>query len=406
MTPRSRTASRRRLLLVAVPTIAAVVALLVAAAPVRADRLDAELAEVRAARERAQARADEAAGRIADALARLGELDTAVAELEQAIDDGESRAGALRAVAQQRAVEAYTGGGVTPLALFDSGDVLDPARRVELLELTRADENATLDELSALTEDLAERREQLARDRAQQSEVLAALRAEQDVIERELAAVGAAEARLRAAVAEEEAAERARQEEARAAAAARRAAAPAATTTTAASGPTTSDAGPADGATTTAPATAPATTAPATTTAPPPPPPPPPSPSGIVCPIAGPVSFVDSWGAPRSGGRTHQGVDLMSPTGTPNVAVVSGEIRQSVGSLAGISVYLYGDDGHAYWYFHLSAWEGGPRRVAQGEVIGYTGDTGNATGVPHTHFEYHPGGGAAVNPYPLVAEAC
>lgn len=97
----------------------------------------------------------------------------------------------------------------------------------------------------------------------------------------------------------------------------------------------------------------------------------------------------------------------MSPFGTPNVAVVSGTVSHKTGNLAGLSVYLYGDDGNTYYYFHLQSYEGGPRRVSQGEVVGYTGDTGNARGgAPHTHFEYHPGGGGAVNPYPLVRPVC
>lgn len=97
----------------------------------------------------------------------------------------------------------------------------------------------------------------------------------------------------------------------------------------------------------------------------------------------------------------------MSPPGSPNVAVVSGTVTQKQGALSGLGVYLLGDDGHQYWYFHLSAYEGGPRRVERGEVVGYTGSSGNAEGgAPHTHFEYHPGGGAAVNPYPLVRAAC
>ena len=54
------------------------------------------------------------------------------------------------------------------------------------------------------------------------------------------------------------------------------------------------------------------------------------------------MSFVDSWGAPRSGGRTHQGVDMMAARGTPDVAIVSGTITQQYGSLQGNGVFLQG----------------------------------------------------------------
>ncbi len=135
------------------------------------------------------------------------------------------------------------------------------------------------------------------------------------------------------------------------------------------------------------------------------PPDPAPSSGGMICPVAGSSSYADGWGNPRSGGRRHQGVDMMARRGTPLVAVVSGSVQFKHNSLGGNAVWLRGDDGHAYYYAHLSAYEGSSRGVAQGEVIGYVGDTGNATGVNHLHFEVHPGGGAAVNPYPYVVDA-
>lgn len=126
----------------------------------------------------------------------------------------------------------------------------------------------------------------------------------------------------------------------------------------------------------------------------------------IICPVNGPGGFGDTWGAPRSGGRRHEGVDILSPTGTPLVAVVSGRASFSVTSLGGNSVTLYGNNGNTYFYAHLSQWEGGSRNVEQGEVVGYVGDTGNATGTPHLHFEIRPGRGRPVNPYPSVRAAC
>ena len=72
-----------------------------------------------------------------------------------------------------------------------------------------------------------------------------------------------------------------------------------------------------------------------------------------------------------------------------------------------MGAFLNGDDGNTYYYFHLSAYEGGNRRVSKGEVIGYVGNTGDALyTASHTHFEVHPGGGSAVNPYPSVRPVC
>jgi murein DD-endopeptidase MepM/ murein hydrolase activator NlpD len=130
-------------------------------------------------------------------------------------------------------------------------------------------------------------------------------------------------------------------------------------------------------------------------------------PSGsMACPVAGPVSFVDSWGAPRVG-HTHVGVDMMAAYGTPVVAIVSGTITtSSYQSSAGNYLILSGDDGNAYYYMHNQSNLVNGGHVSMGQQIATVGDTGNAVGTPHLHFEYHPGGGGPVNPYPLVASIC
>jgi peptidoglycan LD-endopeptidase LytH len=130
--------------------------------------------------------------------------------------------------------------------------------------------------------------------------------------------------------------------------------------------------------------------------------------AGIMfCPVDGEVSFIDSWGYARSGGRTHKGVDMMASIGTPTVAPVSGEVQHRGSSLGGLSWYVYGDNGNMYYGTHLSGYANqGVGWVEAGTLIGYVGDSGNAAGTPHLHFEIHPGGGAAVNPYPATAAAC
>lgn len=125
----------------------------------------------------------------------------------------------------------------------------------------------------------------------------------------------------------------------------------------------------------------------------------------ILCPVRGASAYGDTWGAPRSGGRRHQGVDMLAPTGTPLQAVIGGEVVQRDNSLGGITVSLRGDNGNRYYYAHLSAYEGPEGRVEIGQVIGYVGDTGNAHGTPHLHFEIRPQGGVPVNPYPSVRGA-
>lgn len=129
---------------------------------------------------------------------------------------------------------------------------------------------------------------------------------------------------------------------------------------------------------------------------------------GYVCPVAGRNNFTDTWGAPRSGGRRHQGTDVLANYGTPLVAVTSGSVSTSYSSSGGITLYLRGDDGVDYYYLHNSRnTASNGERVAAGEVIAAVGSSGNASGgTPHVHFEKHPGGGAAVNPYLFLRRAC
>lgn len=121
--------------------------------------------------------------------------------------------------------------------------------------------------------------------------------------------------------------------------------------------------------------------------------------------------FRDTWGAPRSGGRRHRGTDVFAPMNHPTYAITSGVIaRHSHSRLGGLGLYLRGDDGNVYYYAHLNAiTDAGAvgNRVTAGQLIARNGATGNASAsAPHVHFELHPGGGAAINPYPWLAAAC
>ena len=130
-----------------------------------------------------------------------------------------------------------------------------------------------------------------------------------------------------------------------------------------------------------------------------------------LCPVRGgagvPVTPVHNYQAPRPGGRRHQGNDIFAPSGTPVVAPVGGVVRHVKGNTAGNAFYLAGDDGTTYYGAHMDSYVASAGRVSAGNVIGRVGSTGNAAGLsPHLHFETHPNGGGAVDPWPLVSRAC
>lgn len=376
MTGEWRRPGRHRVALMALALSAALSAPAVAGGAAAADPLDDAKARVAAAQEAA----DVATARFHEAQTRHAEVVLAIDDLEAAIRSGEQQREALREEVERLAVTAYTTSGAsTPLAVLGDDDPLAAARREKLLGDAAGVDNDALDDLAAVVDDLGRSRSDLDRQRADAEEALAAMDAEAADLQRELAAAQEAQADVEEQIRQLEAA---RQEEERRRLEAEREAREAAAADAAAATET--------------PSPSPSGSSPAPAQA-----------GSLVCPIQGPVSFIDSWGAPRPQGP-HMGVDLMAARGSPNVAVVSGEVTmRSPGGLPGLGVHLQGDDGNLYYYFHFDSYEGGARRVAQGEVIGYTGNTGDASGGPtHTHFEVHPGGGGAVNPYPYVAAVC
>ncbi len=127
--------------------------------------------------------------------------------------------------------------------------------------------------------------------------------------------------------------------------------------------------------------------------------------SDWVCPVDGEMEFRDTWGEPRSGGRTHDGVDIMARSRTPLLAPEAGTVTFRWDSIGGKSFDLIAADGDYYFGTHLRSF-GTEGEVEAGEVIGYVGRTGNAVG-NHLHFEYHPGGkGNSVNPFYLIDTHC
>ena len=148
----------------------------------------------------------------------------------------------------------------------------------------------------------------------------------------------------------------------------------------------------------------------------------------IVFPVVAKATYSDDFGAARSGGRTHQGNDIIATRRAPVVAVERGTVSKWTSSTsAGCMLYLYGASGTVYQYVHLNndltssndtSWNRCTNGVAYapglesgdavraGELVGYVGDSGNADGgAPHLHFELHPDGGAAVSPYDWLRRA-
>lgn len=124
------------------------------------------------------------------------------------------------------------------------------------------------------------------------------------------------------------------------------------------------------------------------------------------CPVPGPHAYADTFGDFHDHGdwsHTHTGNDISAPFGAPIVAPFDGRAVSGSDENAGIYVTVYGPRGFVQM-LHMSRL-GSLGQVSKGDVVGYIGTTGNASG-PHTHFEWHPGNGAAADPYPQLNEVC
>ena len=383
----------------------AIVLALVLSAPAAADVSQSQIDDARTEVEALFAETEELGAKVLEAWARQSLLDDEIASLTQSIDFTRAELAATEQKLAELAVEMYMGStlGASLQILFTSS-TQEREAGFEYLKLSGGNEVDVLGSLKALQTELDRQTERLLEASAEQAEVTAELTTLGDQLEADLA-----EARTTY----ESLVEKKRQEDVERA---RLAAEEEERLAAAASTSTTTTSTPSSGGSSSPPATAPPTTAPPTTvpvTIPPTttPSPPPPSGSGGVCPVAGPNFFTDTWGAPRSGGRTHTGVDIMAGRGTPVVAVYDGTIsRRTSNSLGGLTIYFVSDAGDLYYYAHLDDYAPGTstgQHVTAGTVMGYVGTTGNApSNAPHLHWAYHPDGGSPVNPTPLARSLC
>lgn len=315
-------------------------------------------------REAAQKRANAAAAKFAKASSSLARVERELKELEAQTAATRTRLSGLEGEVREVAVSSYIRSNMGEAFVFDK-DLSRTSRRNAMVRFVTVGDVEAVDEFRAAREDLevgsaAVRSRLEARKAAAQN-----LRKQKASAYAELNRLAAAERAYLAKIAAEKAA------------AAKRAAASRAPVSRSAA------------------TRAPAAGRPAGVIA-----------SGAwVCPVQGPRSFSNDWGQPRSGGRRHEGNDILSPRGTPIVAPVAGTVKHHNSSLGGLSFFLAGEDGNTYFGTHMSGFAASGR-VSAGTVVGYNGDSGNARGTPHLHFEIHPGGGGPVNPYPTLSKYC
>ncbi|HXF56350.1 MAG TPA: peptidoglycan DD-metalloendopeptidase family protein [Actinomycetota bacterium] len=322
------------------------------AAPVGAST-EGELQAAEARLERARQELTDIANRYAAAQMRLAELESRLQALRARIGRLEARLRAIGERMEGRVVEVFKAGGVaTAQLLLASESVSEFTDRLQFVDRINAEDADLQAELRRTREELRRARREVQDLLGQQEATLRELARQREQASARLEALRGLVAELERRVAEERA-----RRQALAEAAAR----------AVGGGPL------------------------------------------QACPVGQPRAFGNDFGQPRPGGRVHQGIDILAPLGTPVYAAQSGVFVKDYNALGGISAFVRSDGGDTTYYAHLSAYAGVPSgaHVAAGTMIGRVGNTGNAQGGPyHLHFEYHPGGGAAVNPYSLLRAVC
>jgi murein DD-endopeptidase MepM/ murein hydrolase activator NlpD len=331
----------------------------------------------------AQRRANQAAAELSKATEEIALADDRVAHLQIRVARVDARVSEVRDQVRQLAIRQYVQGTARITRLLRMADANQVVRAQQFASVIAETSTEALEQYRADKEDLRVEVAALEREQKGRETALTALRKRQADAVRELERLTRLAEEARAAREEQE-----RREAAAAAAASARAVPEAAPVQEGQATPSPAATRPA--------ATTPTTRAPAPTVAT----------GDWICPVQGPRAFSNDYGAPRGGGSSHMGNDILAAKGTPVVANVSGVVTQRNGAISGLAYFLAGDDGNRYFGAHLDSF-GASGRVSAGTQIGTVGNTGDASGgPPHLHFEIHPGGSGYTNPYSTLTKYC
>ena len=403
-TPLPSTASRRatsRFVLVAfVCAVVMVAATFPAVAQEEDARLRSELEQVEAQQQRLSESLTQATQRVDDLTERLSQVRDRSAALRQELDELERRGNTAGRLMTSRVRAMYKGDRVNGLMAFATGEsLLQMGQRSHYLTAMTRGDRQEFETAAALSAAAQARRAELAEVDQDLDALVAQADAAREELDEQFVAAAATQEQLRTELARREAeAKRLAAEAARERLAAQQAAAGDAQLAQADAAERRAAA-----------ASRSADRVRQQVQSAPPPQAAAASSGGKACPQDNPRSFTDTWGAARSGGRSHQGTDIFGTRGGRVFAIVSGTVEWTQnGAMSGLFLSLRGDDGNTYWYLHLQDFVArAGQRVSAGELIAHNGDSGNARGTgTHIHFEVHPGGGAAVNPYPLLRSVC